>query len=632
MKKIITGLTAAILLLFIIIPSTVYASPNRLVDDPGISKWGLYHEALQVDGETVYGVNLRIHIGQTYYNYTSNTGLKFGTIKNFSSGNYNGYDTSTAQYGDDDWMAYDFSIAAPEGYSELVIESKLESDTSYTRRYTGVVDSLDIQSIFDGIEFRINETTLVYNSSTINKNGYFESSEIYRIWFQPSEDEIIPPVEPGDVINITDFNDLPVTSGYLKDAKNSTKVGYVNFTLHHDNIFDVKIRLNNQVYALGLLELPGVSELEKAPLDKGIYWTENGKKYIYYEFQKPVSEQPISEQLNIFLDDIEQVNGFRPFVTMNLTDSTYSFTDKLELYSGFYSGANGEAYADVVIPFDIDSLLSIQLRYDYRWEILWGLNYTNWETVTITRYIEERNSMRTTWQHLSWLFSPLGYYQLVAEEVPSWFAAGKLTLNEVTNIGESYKSDYLRLINNVRDKNDKELLTENDIFSDDSSVYRVYLQTYNDGRYTNYQIGGDIIVMDLMYEYQGEVYHVPYEDISNDGSFGGTGSGTTGGSGLGGDESNLEDFMNFLNGAKAWISNNWILLAIIPLVIIGLPVLGILLSSVSFFNNSIKGFSKSINNSRPSRNYNDNGFKGTMTFLIVLILILVTLGLANGWF
>ena len=56
--------------------------------------------------------------------------------------------------------------------------------------------------------------------------------------------------------------------------------------------------------------MPGVNELNKAPLNNGIFYTEGGKKYLYYEFQLPPSEKPIHEQLNMFVDDADNIKGF----------------------------------------------------------------------------------------------------------------------------------------------------------------------------------------------------------------------------------------------------------------------------------------------------------------------------------
>ena len=92
------------------------------------------------------------------------------------------------------------------------------------------------------------------------------------------------------------------------------------------------------------------------------------------------SNIPINEQALSFIDDIDNVKGFRPFVSMNLTDSTYVFTDKLKLYAAYQDGGNGRAFVDVLFPMELDDLLAIEMEYQFRWQQFWGLSYTPWET------------------------------------------------------------------------------------------------------------------------------------------------------------------------------------------------------------------------------------------------------------
>ena len=122
MKKI-SIILLLILTLFTMTISSVYATNTT---DPGDLKWGLYHEHTYIDDIPVQAVNLRIHIGTNYYNYTFHTGLRFGTIRNFTENPaYQGYDTSNAQYaGENNEGEYYFSIDAPTDYKKLVIETK----------------------------------------------------------------------------------------------------------------------------------------------------------------------------------------------------------------------------------------------------------------------------------------------------------------------------------------------------------------------------------------------------------------------------------------------------------------------------------------------------------------------------
>lgn len=398
-------------------------------------------------------------------------------------------------------------------------------------------------------------------------------------------------LDPNEGTTISDFSDLPVTTGTLTNAGDSSKVGYVYFKYTSANLFETFIIVNGEQFNLGIIDLPGVQELNKAPLT-GVYWTENGKQYIYYEFQQSASTKPIKDQLNIFLEDPEQINGFRPFVTMNLTDDTYVFTDKLLLYAGFYSGSNKRAYADVVFPFELDDLLSIEMKYNYRyeynynWPVIGG--YDEWQEVSITRVIDEVVDMRNTWQRVSSWMSLFGgpvtgvlTGNWIWDEVASWVdGSSDYTLQEIYPTSE-YKNEYVNQINRSRTSQGKNTLTTSEIFTEDSDVYRVYLDTYDAIGKTNYQIADDIVVMDVMYKVDGQIYHVAYDDIEMGGSFGGSGSGLTGGTGVGGSDKTL-------NLDWAAISDFFKSLPTTVLIIGGIILAVLVLPRIDKFFNTLK--------------------------------------------
>lgn len=510
------------------------------------------------------------------------------------------YDASLNMFDELDKVYSEIVEDSPEGsqikyYSTTIKRNGVVMDALISRRYVSDYDATryTIRISFTAnttIQMSVYSKNIVYSSELANPWSKALNVNQIHVYFISSyapnasdpvatyelSDFVETELDPDDGTTISDYSELPITTGTLSDALNSDMVGYVYFNYVSDNNFETFIIVDGQQFNLGMISLPGVEELNKEPLSPGIYWTENGTRYIYYEFQQPASVKPISEQINMFLEDTEQeVNGFRPFVTMNLTDDTYVFTDKLKLYAGFYSGDGGKAFADVVFPIDIDQLLSIEIYYKYRWETLWGLSYTEWTDATVGRYMGEVVDMRSTWQHIVAWVNWFEFY----DEVASWINGPSATIQEIPVITADYKTTYTKLINDVRTKQYKTALTEAEIFAPDSSVYRVYLNTFNDGRYTNYQIHDDIVIMDVMYEYKGEIYHVAYDDIVTDGSFGGVGSGTGGGTGLGGSDSNGWDW--------SWLTN---IFSTIPseYLIIGVIALGVL------FFKPIKKFIKNI--------------------------------------
>jgi len=240
---------------------------------------------------------------------------------------------------------------------------------------------------------------------------------------------------------------------------------------------------------------------------------------------------------------------------MNLTDSTYAFTDKLTLYAGFFGGSSGQAHADVVFPFELDQLLSITMNYSYRWQVLWGLSYTSWTNVKVTRYIDEVVDMRSTWQHFTaYLFG--GIVTGAISQLTSWGD----TIEQLT-VNTTYKQDYTSHINSVRQKQGKTALTVNQIFPTGSDVYRVYLDTFNQPNYTGYQIDDNIIIMEALYQVDGNIFQLSYSDIEQGGSFGG------GGSGIGGQDQNQWDF-SFLTSLFANIPTEYIFIGLLVIAVL----------------------------------------------------------------
>lgn len=318
---------------------------------------------------------------------------------------------------------------------------------------------------------------------------------------------------PTDGINVGDISEVPLTPGTLENANELSKVGYVYFDYDTNNLFNTHIIFNGQQYNLGKLQLPGVTELNRNPISPGIYYSEGGKQYLYYEFVDMTSNVPINDQALTFIDDIENVKGFRPFVSMNLTDNTYVFTDKLKLYAAYQDGGNGRAFVDVLFPMELDDLLAIEMEYQFRWQQFWGLSYTPWETKKVARVKDEVVDMTSTWQHVTnWmLLNPVTAFYDVVSTVSGWTSGN--TIKPVLDLNQTYKNRYLETINNAQIGRGNPAVTMNQLFTSDVSMYRVYLDTLSDFRYSGYQIHEDIAIMYVTYQYKGEIYHVDYEVI-----------------------------------------------------------------------------------------------------------------------
>ena len=175
-------------------------------------------------------------------------------------------------------------------------------------------------------------------------------------------------------------------------------------------------------------------------------------------------------------------------------------------------------------------------------------------------------------------------------------------------------------------------LSLNDIFTPEHSMYRVYLNTYNDGRYTGYQIHDDIVILNVTYQYNGEIYHVPYEDIDII-----SGGGITEDP-LDGLEANLQSLINMFMSVITFLNTHWSTIWIVILIIVAVIVLFIVLYMISMLVNGAKTVSKSMNKAFGSSYTNNNnkhrksGSMGGLIILIILIIVLALLAKGFGWF
>lgn len=411
-----------------------------------------------------------------------------------------------------------------------------------------------------------------------------------------------------DWILVNNISQLPSTIGTLSDAKDSSKIGDVFFNVNPNNSNEVRIIVNSTPFKMVLSSLPGVAELGKQPLSTGVYYTENGKKFIYYEFQRDDEDDNL-----IAFRQNEGTKKFRPFAEINLTDGTYNFTNNIILYAVHHDGGQGKAFVDVLFPFDLDSLLSISIQYKSRFEQLWGAFYTPWEETIITRYIEESVDMKTTWQHFSdYLY--LGVVFPTFEVLNGWSFGD--TITEVTNLDQSYKNRYVERINAAELLRGNPSLSMSQIFKDELSMYRIYLNTFNEAFTTGYQIHDDITVMEAVYVYNGIVYQIDYPELETI-SVGGEN-----------EDDPVDDLVDKFQQLVTWVNNNWVLMIIIVVIIIflvfGLPVIASVKTSLSKITASSKPQYKSKYST---------GRSGMLLilFLIGLAALIVFIGFTFGW-
>ena len=284
-------------------------------------------------------------------------------------------------------------------------------------------------------------------------------------------------------------------------------------------------------------------------------------------------------------------------------------------------------FADVLFPLDLDELLAIEMEYQYRYISFMNLWDTEFKVENVYRYKDQVVDMRSTWQHVtSYLFT--GIIGGIYSQTSSW----NETIQRLDSMDANYKNNYLNVINNAQKSRGADELTLNDIFASEHSMYRVYLNTYNDGRYTGYQIHDDIVILNVTYQYKGEIYHVPYEDIDII-----SGGGTTEDP-LDGLERNLQNLINTFMSIVTFINTHWSTIVVVVLIIVGIIALFILLYVISMFVNGAKTVSKSMNKAfgnsyvQRTNKYRKTGDIGGLFIVIVLIITVILIAKGMGWF
>src|SRR5690554_764398 len=320
---------------------------------------------------------------------------------------------------------------------------------------------------------------------------------------------------------VQNLSNIPSVSGDLLAAKDRNKTGAVSFKERVSGHEVHVLHPNGTTYILATsgnnpmtIKLPGINDYANLLLDSGIFFKgDNGEKLIYYEFQNPASE--IKSETSFFEASEDEIKtyGFRPYIIWDIETGKYDVVDKLTLYAVFHAGTDRRAFTDIVFPMDIDQLLMINLKWKYRYEFkVFGIGtWTDWRDDYTIRYEDEHVSATNFWHEykkllkLDYLFRPSSY---------NFERFNQQTIQDLGTVSDTYKYNYLNKVNKHLSSSNKDNVSVNDIFYGPKgySVQRIYLNTYSDGLYTNYEVD-DIVIVDLAYVYDGEYFHPQIHDI-----------------------------------------------------------------------------------------------------------------------
>lgn len=372
---------------------------------------------------------------------------------------------------------------------------------------------------------------------------------------------------------IQSFKDLPRTAGTLENASlTPSSVGAVYFQETSKDLFTVFINYANTQYYLTNVVVPGVKELNRVPLQGGIYWHEAGESWLYYEFQDRTSKNPINE--NIFIDG--EVSGFRPSVMWNATTGKADITEKLRLLGYGNIKPGDQVFVDVLFPIKLDDLLSITFDYNIVQHKMFGMSKTE-SNILQTRYRGEMVDPTSSWT--KFVNSLPKYNGLIS--VPGQLVSRTEFEKTITDITRSYSSQskketFLTAINKALKDDKKPTYKLDELFGKEYSVYQIYLGTHWTMGQTMLELKNDHAVVDLLYQYKGEYFHLGEESMDYDGS------GATSqlpGDMLPGFLKFFEDLYNSIMKFVDFIAKNSqtlaIIVGIILVVIFGVPAIGL---------------------------------------------------------
>ena len=369
----------------------------------------------------------------------------------------------------------------------------------------------------------------------------------------------------GEVKEITRFDELPYT---LENV--DIDVDIIKSGSYYQMTFDFKGGIK---YRLTVSELPHHKDegfKDEARLPNFMkYYTKNGQREIFYWWQN----DPSSGDIMLDLEN-KNIDGFRPFVTYNIDTGKLHGVKKLLIYGKTFL-KNDFGYADLLFPFDLDDLLQIRVQYTtVSTQAYVHTSTKNWDLVRINGSTTQFGNY---WDF--WWRGITGDHASTLQYLKQ-FVFGKNDIEQIKRVDSEYssssaKKDYVKKINDRLIELGEKTVTENQLFKNENSMWRIALQKHHDPFQTKVSIT-EVNVAEVLYVYKGEYFFVGQDDISSIIKDAETGT-------------DLDDIMNKFNDFIAWFKNNKGTLVIIFYVLIGLTIFGIISPFIPIVGFLLKG-------------------------------------------
>ena len=254
---------------------------------------------------------------------------------------------------------------------------------------------------------------------------------------------------------VINFSQIPETNG---------EYTLVQFIPNLNGTFKALFHaLDETVYMIPSMALPN----EVGTPSDAIYYTENGYHYMIFTFNSDPNK-PV---------DYSLINN--DWLVWNLDTGAWELTKNYTIHGKAYGSGNGifnynNLYVDLIIPFNIEDLLSVTFNYQYRHHYFLG-DPGDWQTVTNQTLMngEKSSSGAFPW----WTNYVALYFRELS--LASYLSSTYIKQNQITDITEKvdsvYKSEYITYMQ----ENGTGTYTVNSVFMPNFKAYKIFLGQFD---------------------------------------------------------------------------------------------------------------------------------------------------------
>lgn len=427
-------------------------------------------------------------------------------------------------------VTLDMSNYMSIGYQTLI----MGSSTTYTIDLTNVLQFLDhynvsnvsnvyiqfdLEAVYTGLteaEYQWLSSNVDWDSATerINLGTTIPTSVTAEVWWNiigqsggaPSTTTgslrvrtinfVIEYTQPIELYTqISSWNDLPagqntfndfVTYTDFQNEPTLTTVSLEEINGLHDIYFDF-----NEIdrYVAKGVTLP--STVTDKTVKFVWYFATVDEKYLWFFYDLDYSN-PMNSDFLIW----NLVNGeYREIITGTVYGMPYATGDGISTYNMLYT--------DLVIPWEIDSIVSVKMSYSYRYHYLIG-GYGDWQTVTSQDLFEgAKTDVDVPWWNP---FARLLYDVIFDNSnVTLW------DIDQIVDVTTEYDADKKALFTNFINEQAELNLAMVDIFPVGSTVAQIFLGQ-KDKFGSNGVEAKDVVVLEIRYVSDGVEYSSVYPD------------------------------------------------------------------------------------------------------------------------